>query len=75
MAIHEWSDDCQSNCGVRKYSDIREADDTGMAIHVWSRDCQSNSGVQGGGGYSGIGVHISGSPCTSLDCQSNWTPS
>ena len=56
MAIHGWSGVCQSNFGVRGYSDIGGI---AVAIHGWSEDCQSNSGVRGysdigggGGGYS-----------------------
>ena len=40
-----WSGDCQSNSGVRGYSDMGE-------IGMWSGDCQSNSGVRG---YSDMG--------------------
>ena len=54
MAIHGWSGDCQSNSGVRGYSDIRRGG-IAVAIHRWSGHCQSNSGVRG---YSDI--HVGG---------------
>ena len=48
MAIHGWSGDCQSNSGVRGYSDIHVGGGgIAVAIHGWSGDCQSNSGVRG----------------------------
>ena len=50
VAIHGWSGDCQSNSGVRGYSDM--AGGIAVAIHGWSGDCQSNSGVRG---YCDIG--------------------
>ena len=44
---------CQSNSGVREYSDIgRGGGGIAVAIHGWSRVCQSNSGVRG---YSDMG--------------------
>ena len=56
MAIHGWSGDCQSNSGVRGYSDIGGG--IAVALHGWSGDCQSNSGVRGysdiGGGGGGV---------------------
>ena len=58
-AIHGWSGDCQSNFGLRGYSDIggggwgyRSGYPCRVAIHRRSGVCQSNSGVQG---YSDIG--------------------
>ena len=51
MAIHEWSGDCQSNSGVRGYSDMG-GEGIAAAILGWSMDCQSNSSVRG---YSDIG--------------------
>ena len=58
MAIHGWSEDCQSNSGVRGYSDIGVGGGYSsgypwrVAIHGWSGVCQSNSGVRR---YSDIG--------------------
>ena len=71
MAIHGWSGDCQSNSGVRGYSDIggySSGYPWRVAIHGRSGDCQSNSGVRG---YSDTGEYMSGNTCTTLDCQSN----
>ena len=70
MAIHGWSGDCQSNSGVRGYSDMGGGGGGGgiaVAIHGWSGDCQSNSGVRrysdiGGGGGGGGGGYSSGYP-------------
>ena len=53
-------EDCQSNFGVRRYSDIGGGGVIAVAIHGWSEDCQSNSGVRG---YSDIwGVCSNGYP-------------
>ena len=52
MAIHGRSTDCQSNSGVRGYSDIGGG--IAVAIHGWSGDYQSNSGVRV---YSDIGEY------------------
>ena len=57
MAIHGWSEDCQSNSGVRGYSDIGGG--IAVVIHGWSGVCQSNFGVRG---YSDIGGYSSGYP-------------
>ena len=64
VAIHGWSEDYQSNFGVRGYSDIGgEAYSSGypwgVAVHGQSGVCQSNFGVWG---YSDIGGYISGYP-------------
>ena len=56
VSIHGWSGDCQSNSGIRGYSDIWGGRGiVGVSIHGWFRDCQSNSDVWrysdiGGGG-------------------------
>ena len=50
MAIHGWSENSQSNFGVRGYSDIWGV--IAVVIHGWYGDCLSNSGVRG---YSDIG--------------------
>ena len=54
MAIHGWSGDCQSNPGVRGYSDVGVGGGSiAVASHGWCGDCQSNSGVRG---YSDIAM-------------------
>ena len=50
------------------YSDIGEVY-IRVAIHGRYRDSQSHSGVRG---YFDIGEYMSGNPCTTLDCQSNF---
>ena len=60
MAINGWSGDCQSNSGVRGYSDLGGGGGWGglaVAIQGWSGDCQGNSSVRG---YSDIGeaIHV-----------------
>ena len=52
MAIHGWFGVCQSNFGVRGYSDIGGGGGIAVAIHGWSGVCPINSGVWG---YSYIG--------------------
>ena len=70
MAIHGWSGHCQSNSGVRGYSDIWEGGySSGYPRMV--QGLSSNSGVRGYsdiGEGGGIAVVIHG---WSGDCQSN----
>ena len=63
VAIHEWSEDCQSNSSVRGYSDIGGGGGGGGGvIHGWFGDCQSNSGVRGYSDIRGGGGFSSGYP-------------
>ena len=66
-AIHGRPGICQSNSGVRGYSDIGGGGYSSgypwrVAIHGRSGDCQSNSGVRGYSDIGGGGGYSSGYP-------------